>query len=68
MIPNNLTTEEFAQALHVKPSSVRVRLCRTGSYFGIRPIKLPNRLLSWPADGPERLRQTTIDPKRDGKV
>ena len=55
MISKNLTTDEFAAALGVKPGSVRVRLCRTGSYFGIAPIKLPNRFLLWPAADVERL-------------
>ncbi len=52
---STLSTDEFAAALGIKPTTVRVRFCRTGSYYGIRPIKLPNRLLRWPADGPQRL-------------
>lgn len=50
-----LTTEEFAAQVGVKPQSIRVQLCRRGSYFGIRPTKLPNRRLLWPADAKERL-------------
>ena len=49
------TTENFAAAVGVKPPSVRVRLCRTGSYFGVVPKKLPNGRLLWPDDGPDRL-------------
>ena len=45
-----LTTAEFAASRLVLPQSVRKRLCQTGSYFGIRPIKLPNGRLSWPSD------------------
>ena len=42
------STETFAARRMVKPQSVRARYCRTGSYFGIRPQKLPNGRLLWP--------------------
>ncbi len=45
-----IDTEEFARQHLVKPQSVRVRLCRTGSYFGVKPRKLPNGRLSWPGN------------------
>jgi len=45
-----VTTETLAHAIGVKPNSIRVRLCRTGSYFGLRPIKMPNGRLVWPGD------------------
>lgn len=51
-----LTTEVLANALGIKPQSIRVRLCRTGSYFGLRPTKLPNGRLDWPPDSLERLK------------
>ena len=51
----SLSTDEFSKAIKVKPQSIRVRLCETGSYFGIHPIKLRNGRLLWPSDGPERL-------------
>ena len=41
-------TEDFAAANAVKPGSVRSRYCREGSYFGVRPVKLPNGRLLWP--------------------
>lgn len=41
-------TELFASKYHVKPESVISRVCRTGSYFGIRPQRLPNGRLDWP--------------------
>jgi hypothetical protein len=44
-----LSAEQFAALNQVKPQSVRARLCRTGSYFGIRPLKLANGRLAWPA-------------------
>jgi len=51
----NVPTEVFARYAQVKPATVRVRFCRTGSYFGIRPKKLPNGRLAWPDDSEERL-------------
>ena len=50
-----LSTEQAAAALHIKPQTLRAALCRDGHYFGIRPLKLPNRMLAWPAEGIERL-------------
>ena len=47
------STEEFAAQNLVQPQSVRARYCRTGSYFGARPHKLPNGRLLWPAHEPE---------------
>jgi len=49
------TTEDFAAAINVKPSTIRVRLCRTGSYFGVRPRKLANGRLVWPPHAVEIL-------------
>lgn len=45
-----MTTQELADALGLKPQSIRKRYCETGSYFCLRPVKLPNRRLMWPAD------------------
>lgn len=44
-----LSADEFAALNQVKPQSVRARLCRTGSYFGVIPLKLANGRLAWPA-------------------
>ncbi|TMO09466.1 hypothetical protein [Pseudoalteromonas sp. S558] len=52
---HNLTTEQFALALHGKPSTIRTRLCKTGSFYGIKPIKLPSGRLLWPADAVQAL-------------
>jgi hypothetical protein len=46
--PQNLTTEQLATQLGGRPSSIRTRLCKTGSYYGIKPCKLPNGRLLWP--------------------
>jgi hypothetical protein len=43
-----INTEQFAARNLVKPESVVSRLCRTGSYFGVRPVKLGNGRLLWP--------------------
>ncbi|NCU20539.1 DNA-binding protein [Candidatus Falkowbacteria bacterium] len=53
--PPDISTETLAAQFHVKPGSIRVRFCRTGSYFGLIPKKLPNGRLSWPGDSYERL-------------
>lgn len=45
--PQNLTTEQFAELMHGKPSTIRTRLCKTGSFYGITPIKLPSGRLLW---------------------
>jgi hypothetical protein len=45
---NYLSTEEFALFNKVRPQTVRIRLCTTGSYFGITPVKLKNNRLAWP--------------------
>ncbi len=50
-----LTTEELAEAVNGKPASIRVRFCRTGSYFGIVPDKLPNGRLQWPLNSRDLL-------------
>ena len=44
-----LSAEQFAALNQVKSQSVRARLCRTGSYFGVVPRKLLNGRLAWPA-------------------
>lgn len=50
-----LSTETLANSIGAKAGSIRVRLCQTGSYFGLKPRKLPNGRLLWPSDSVERL-------------
>jgi hypothetical protein len=50
-----LSTGEFAAALRLKPQTFRKALCCTGSYFGVRPTKLPNGRLLWPASAIAKL-------------
>ena len=45
----NLTTAEFAALNRIKVDSVWARMSRTGSYFGVRPMKFANRRTYWPA-------------------
>jgi hypothetical protein len=52
-------TDAFAAANAVKPGSVRSRYCRTGSYFGVKPNKLPNGRLLWPVETPSAERVAT---------
>lgn len=52
-----ISTATLAKRLDCKPRSILVRLCRTGSFHGIRPKKLPSGRLLWPTDAVERLLQ-----------
>ena len=52
-----MSTDELAIALGIKPQSIRTRFCITGSYFSLRPTKMPNRRLMWPCDSIERLKR-----------
>ncbi|ENO79691.1 hypothetical protein [Thauera sp. 63] len=54
-IEMGISTEELARDLRLKPQSLRAALCRDGHYFGLRPRKLPNGRLLWPADALQRL-------------
>jgi hypothetical protein len=44
-----LTSNEAAKMLGVKAESMRVRLCKHGSYFGVVPVKHANGRLLWPS-------------------
>ncbi|MFM0626267.1 DNA-binding protein [Paraburkholderia xenovorans] len=50
-----ISTEELAARLALRPHSIRKRYCQTGAYFCLRPLKLPNGRLMWPADSVEQL-------------
>lgn len=52
-----LSTEELAKEAKVRPASIRSSVCRVGHWCGIRPIKLRNRFLLWPAAEVEKLLQ-----------
>lgn len=44
---DHIQTDEIATVTNHRPQTVRKSYCMTGAYFGIRPLKLGNRLL-WP--------------------
>jgi predicted site-specific integrase-resolvase len=50
-----LTTDELAERLRVRPQTIRKRYSATGAYFNLRPVKMPNRRLMWPANAIEQL-------------
>ncbi len=50
-----MKTTEFADGIGIQSTSIHRRVCMTGSYFGVRPSKLPNGRLIWPADAIEQL-------------
>ena len=52
---SGMSTEAIAAIAQVKPPSIRERLSRTGSYFGLVPERLPNGRLVWPKDSREQL-------------
>lgn len=54
-LQENLSTKDLARAIGIEAASIRVHLCRRGSYFGITPQRLPNGRLVWPGDAPQRL-------------
>lgn len=49
------TTEQFAAQIGLLPQSIRSQLCRSGSYYGVRPKKLPNGRLLWPDNAADLL-------------
>ncbi len=44
---DHIQTNEFGRAICRSAQTIRKNLCETGEAYGIRPIKLGNRLL-WP--------------------
>jgi len=45
-----LTTKQLAALAGVNPGTINASLRRTGSYFGLLPMRLVNRRLMWPAN------------------
>lgn len=43
-----VSTKEYAVGELVKPQTVFKRYSQTGTYFGVKPIKLKNGRLAWP--------------------
>ena len=44
---DHVPTEDYARAVSKAPQTIRKNYCLQGECFGIRPIKVGNRLL-WP--------------------
>ena len=61
---NFLSTNEAAERIGMKPATLRHSLCLRGHYMGLRPVKLPNRRLVWPASAIERLLAGDIEGGR----
>jgi hypothetical protein len=59
-----MTTNEFAAKIGILGSSIHRRTCITGSYYGIKPSKLPNGRLIWPDDADAQL-FAQQSPKRE---
>lgn len=57
-----MTTNELADKLGIRSTSIHRRVCTTGSYFGLRPQPLANGRLLWPDDAIEQL--TKAQPKK----
>ena len=55
MINETFSTDEVAALFRVLPQSIRHAVTVKGHYFGLRPIKRPNRFLAWPRDEVERV-------------
>lgn len=52
MQDKELSTEEFAAFNRVKAQTIRARLSRFGSYYGVTPQHLANSRLVWPKARP----------------
>ena len=57
-----MTTNELAELIGIRSTSIHRRFCTTGSYFGLRPQTLANGRLKWPDDSFQKL--TEKQPKR----
>ncbi len=55
MLRKYISTAELANAVGVKPESIRTRVYRTGAYFAVQPRKGLNGRLLWPADAIDKL-------------
>lgn len=51
---DHIQTAEFAKACGCEPQTARKNFCLTGHCYGIRPIKIGNRLL-WPVSSIAKL-------------
>lgn len=62
------STHELVSLLDCRPQTARAALCRAGHYLGMKPVKLPNGRLLWPAEQVERVLQgLPARPESDDK-
>lgn len=66
MTPTHLSTKDLQDRIKVKQESIRTQLCKTGSYFGVVPLRSKNGRLLWPANSVELLTQQEENEKREG--
>lgn len=52
-----MVTTQLAKVIGINGTSIHRRVCLTGSYFGLKPDKLPNGRLLWPDDALEQLKR-----------
>jgi hypothetical protein len=50
-----IQTATFAKRIGYKAASIRTAVWRNGHFNGLKPAKLPNGRLLWPADAVARL-------------
>ncbi len=48
--PTHYQTSDFARLFGAEIQTPRASYCRKGHWLGIKPVKLPNGRLMWPAD------------------
>ncbi|MGW8157401.1 MAG: monooxygenase [Desulfoprunum sp.] len=50
-----ISTNDIAARFGVKGDTVRRNLCTQGHFLGLKPLKLPNGRLLWPAVSPDQI-------------
>ncbi len=55
MQQNHITTKQLSKMLGVNSDTIRRGLCVNGHYLGLKPIKMPNRMLMWPVANIDKL-------------
>lgn len=49
------STKEYAGMARVSTQTIRFSHCVNGHYLTVKPVKMPNRFLAWPADDVDRV-------------
>ena len=50
-----ITTATLARQIDRQPASIRTAVWRNGHFCGLKPARLPNGRLLWPADAVARI-------------